>query len=275
MYSYLALPGQAVAVLVASTSRRPCCARSAGHAVRRPRAAGRHAGDPGGAGARPAVHRRAGPGPKFAPIGFALFLLSPAVVIARRLSQALNAEERSRTLEENARLREDVERMSRHDLKTPLNSILGAPACCATTPLGTGEQRELVWRAAARGYRMLEMVNLSLGLFRMETGTYDFRPQAVTCARWSRGCWWTCTRTPTPAAVTLHLGRRRPRAGVRARRRAAVLFHRRQPGEERDRGDRPGGVVTVRCSPASRWRCACTTPAKCRRTSPAASSTST
>lgn len=29
------------------------------------------------------------------------------------------------------------------------------------------------------GLRMLEMVNLSLGLFKMETGSYDFRPQAV------------------------------------------------------------------------------------------------
>jgi signal transduction histidine kinase len=28
-------------------------------------------------------------------------------------------------LAENARLREDVERMSRHDLKTPLNSMIG------------------------------------------------------------------------------------------------------------------------------------------------------
>jgi len=39
------------------------------------------------------------PDDKFAPIGFALFLLSPAVVIGRRLSQALNAEGRNRTLE--------------------------------------------------------------------------------------------------------------------------------------------------------------------------------
>jgi signal transduction histidine kinase/ActR/RegA family two-component response regulator len=120
-----------------------------------------------------------GPDRKFSPIGFALFMLSPAVVIARRLSHALNAEERNRTLEENARLREDVERMSRHDLKTPLNSILGATRLLRDDTRLTTEQRELVGVLQRAGFRMLEMVNLSLGLFKMETGTYDFRPQAV------------------------------------------------------------------------------------------------
>src|SRR5205085_3362460 len=106
-------------------------------------------------------------------------MLSPAVVIARRLSHALNAEERNRALEENARLREDVERMSRHDLKTPLNSILGAARLLRDDPRITGEQRELAEVLQHAGRRMLEMVNLSLGLFRMETGTYDLRPQPV------------------------------------------------------------------------------------------------
>ena len=116
---------------------------------------------------------------KFAPIGFALFLLSPAVVIARRMSAALNAEERSRTLEENARLREDVERISRHDMKTPLNSILGAARLLGEDRGFSSDQRELVGVLQRAGLRLLEMVNLSLGLYKMETGSYEFRPQAV------------------------------------------------------------------------------------------------
>jgi len=120
-----------------------------------------------------------GPDRKFAPVGFALFLLSPAAVIARRLHQALNAEERAQTLEENARLREDVERISRHDLKTPLNSILGAGRLLAEDRKLTRDQRELVGVLQRAGLRMLEMVNLSLGLFKIETGSYDFRPQSV------------------------------------------------------------------------------------------------
>jgi signal transduction histidine kinase/CheY-like chemotaxis protein len=116
---------------------------------------------------------------KFSPEGFALFLLSPAVVIARRLSHALNAEERSRTLEENARLREDVERMSRHDLKTPLNSILGATRLLAEGGRLDAGQRELAGVVQRAAMRMVEMVNLSLGLYRMETGSYALRPKAV------------------------------------------------------------------------------------------------
>lgn len=120
-----------------------------------------------------------GPDRKFGPLGFALFLLSPAVVIARRLTRALNAEERGRALEENARLREDVERMSRHDLKTPLNSILGVTRLLRDdTTLGQ-DQRDLVSVLQRAGLRMLEMVNLSQDLFKMEKGTYEFRTQAV------------------------------------------------------------------------------------------------
>lgn len=120
-----------------------------------------------------------GPDRKFLPAGFALFMLSPAVVIGRRLSQALNAEERARTLEENARLREDVERISRHDLKTPLNSILGVSRLLQDQPGLSAHQRELVKVLRGAGLRMLELVNLSLDLFKMETGSYEFQPQAV------------------------------------------------------------------------------------------------
>lgn len=119
------------------------------------------------------------PDRKFATLGFALFMLSPAVVIARRLSQALNAEARSRTLEENARLREDVERMSRHDLKTPLNSVLGVARLLRDDPRLASDQQELVGVLQRGGLRMLEMVSQSLGLFRIETGSYVFRPQSV------------------------------------------------------------------------------------------------
>lgn len=82
-------------------------------------------------------------------------------------------------LAENARLREDVERMSRHDLKTPLNSIIGVARMLREDATVPADQRELLGIAERASYRMLEMVNLSLDLSRMEMGTYDFRPQAV------------------------------------------------------------------------------------------------
>ena len=82
-------------------------------------------------------------------------------------------------LAENARLREDVERMSRHDLKTPLNSIIGVARLLREDASVPPEHGELLAIAERAGYRMLEMVNLSLDLARMEMGTYAFRPQAV------------------------------------------------------------------------------------------------
>lgn len=84
-------------------------------------------------------------------------------------------------LKASLRLREDVERMARHDLKTPLNSIIGATRLLAEEG-GSGSvssRRELLGVVERAGYRMLEMVNLSLDLFRMEQGRYEFRPQAV------------------------------------------------------------------------------------------------
>ena len=116
---------------------------------------------------------------RFVPVGAAVFVLMPAFLLVRRLGRALGAEARTRTLEENARLREDVERMSRHDLKTPLNSILGVARILGDDPKLPPEHRELVAVLERAGYRLLEMVNLSLGLFKMETGSYEFRPQAV------------------------------------------------------------------------------------------------
>ena len=82
-------------------------------------------------------------------------------------------------LAEVAQLREDVERMSRHDLKTPLNSIIGVARLLREDTTVTPEQRELLAIAERAGYRMLEIVNLSLDLSRMELGTYQFHAQAV------------------------------------------------------------------------------------------------
>lgn len=80
---------------------------------------------------------------------------------------------------ENARLRDDVERMSRHDLKTPLNSVIGVTRLLREDPQVRPEHRELLQITERAGYRLLELINLSLDLSRMELGSYDFRPQAV------------------------------------------------------------------------------------------------
>lgn len=86
------------------------------------------------------------------------------------------------TLKENVRLREEVERISRHDLKTPLNSILAVPRLLREERQVGPRADELLRIVERAGYRILSMVNRSLDLYKMEQGIYDFRPDAVDLA---------------------------------------------------------------------------------------------
>ena len=85
-------------------------------------------------------------------------------------------------LRESVRLREEVERMSRHDLKTPLNSVIAVSRLLREGGHVSSEDQELLSIVERAGYRILSMVNLSLDLFRMEQGNYQFRPHAVDLA---------------------------------------------------------------------------------------------
>src|SRR6185503_13793030 len=82
-------------------------------------------------------------------------------------------------LEESVRLREEVDRIGRHDLKTPLNSIIGIPRLLRDSGRLAAEDAELLAFVEQAGYRLLHMVNLSLDMFQMERGNYPFTPKAV------------------------------------------------------------------------------------------------
>lgn len=84
------------------------------------------------------------------------------------------------------RLREEVERMSRHDLKTPLNSVIAMTRLLREGGRLPREDVELLAGIERAGYRILNMVNLSLDLFRMEQGSYEFRPRPVDLAAVAR-----------------------------------------------------------------------------------------
>lgn len=76
-------------------------------------------------------------------------------------------------------LREDVERIMHHDLKNPLNGIIGLPQIMVDEPNIYEEQRELLQEIEASGRRMLSMINNSLDLFKMERGSYKYAPVPV------------------------------------------------------------------------------------------------
>jgi signal transduction histidine kinase/ActR/RegA family two-component response regulator len=93
--------------------------------------------------------------------------------------QAARLERQNETLQEHVRLREEVERIGRHDLKTPINSIVAVPRLLREEGRLGQEADELLAIVERAGYRILSMVNLSLDLYKMEQGSYVFRPAAV------------------------------------------------------------------------------------------------
>ena len=76
-------------------------------------------------------------------------------------------------------LKRDVERITRHDLKAPLNGIIGLPQIILDDYNLPQEVREFLILIKDSGYAMLKMIELSLDLYKMETGTYIFNPEPV------------------------------------------------------------------------------------------------
>ena len=111
-----------------------------------------------------------------------LFIYGADGRVARYIAAAYDVSELHRKQEElraAIRVREEVERIARHDLKTPLSSILAVPKILRERrPLDEQESR-LLGMVEGAAYRMLGMVNLSIDLYRMEQGEYRFSPRAV------------------------------------------------------------------------------------------------
>ena len=80
---------------------------------------------------------------------------------------------------EAAKLREDVDHIVRHDLKTPLNAVISFPQLLLIQENLTESGKRFVNLIAESGHRMLSMINLSLDLFKMERGVYHFMPAPV------------------------------------------------------------------------------------------------
>lgn len=88
-------------------------------------------------------------------------------------------EEQNEALRQAFSVREEVERIARHDLKTPLASIATVPRLLRERGSVAPEDDELLGTVERAAMRVLSMVNLSLDLFRMEEGTYRLRAHAV------------------------------------------------------------------------------------------------
>ncbi|EIC21878.1 sensor histidine kinase [Thiorhodovibrio frisius] len=96
-----------------------------------------------------------------------------------RIVNFLGVKESIDDSKELERIKEDVERIMRHDLKTPLNAILALPELLLLDDNLTADQRDSVTVIQESARKMRDMIELSLDLFKMETGQFDYRPQTL------------------------------------------------------------------------------------------------
>ncbi|MFZ6818524.1 response regulator [Undibacterium sp. Ji22W] len=97
----------------------------------------------------------------------------------RVVQRTQELDEKNQALQQALRTLEDVERIARHDLKTPLVSISAAPSLLRAGRTMSAHEEEILGMIEGAANRALSMVNLSLDLFRMESGSYVFRPAIV------------------------------------------------------------------------------------------------
>lgn len=87
---------------------------------------------------------------------------------------------RKKELEE---MKEDVNRMLRHDLRNPLSGIAAIPALIKGHENLTQEQKELLEAMEEAGIQMLRMLDTSLDIYKIEDGSFTFTPEKVDLAR--------------------------------------------------------------------------------------------
>jgi PAS domain S-box-containing protein len=98
--------------------------------------------------------------------------------ISRMVGINLDVTEQRRMQE----FRDDIERITRHDLKSPLATAIGVSSLLAQEPNLTEEQRDLLLMVERAGRRMLDTINVSLDLYKMETGRFELAAEPMNLA---------------------------------------------------------------------------------------------
>ncbi|SLM31579.1 Two-component hybrid sensor and regulator [Desulfamplus magnetovallimortis] len=85
----------------------------------------------------------------------------------------ISLERQNKSLIEAAALRDDVDRITKHDLKNPLNPIITLSSLLMGDRSVASRHREHLEFINKAAYSMLEMINHSLDIYKMETGKYQ------------------------------------------------------------------------------------------------------
>jgi two-component system, sensor histidine kinase and response regulator len=101
--------------------------------------------------------------------------LSAPIVKARIHNHLKLAQTLQEIIKTNS-LREDIEQITRHDLKTPLNGILGLSQILLDNPDLSDDDKEILEAIESSSYSMQDLINRSLDLMKIENGTYLYHP---------------------------------------------------------------------------------------------------
>lgn len=121
----------------------------------------------------------------------------------KRIRESL--EKQNETLKENARLREEMESINRHDLKNPLMVILNIPNLIARQPNITADQKKWIEMIEDAARKMLEMINRSIDMCKMENGTYELHAKPTDTLSVARQIATAYAEIAQKKGVTLNL----------------------------------------------------------------------
>ena len=76
------------------------------------------------------------------------------------------------TLVENSKLRADIERMTQHDLKNPLSAVISESELLIEDKWIGVDQKKQVQNILTSGYSILNLINRSLDMYKIETDAY-------------------------------------------------------------------------------------------------------
>jgi CheY-like chemotaxis protein len=114
--------------------------------------------------------------------------INPVIVQARvkthlKLKHAYEElENKNAALAEAAILRDNVDGILRHDLKSPINGIIGYTEVMAELELNP-KLEKIRGKIETLGYETLNMINRSLDLHKMEIGIYHYQPDSTNVLR--------------------------------------------------------------------------------------------
>ncbi len=124
----------------------------------------------------------------------------------------------------NSRLVEELERASRtksefvstmsHELRTPLNIILGFADMAADASFSDDERAELIARIKASGAELLDLIESTLEIGKIESGRDAVRLEPVQLAPFWNGLGAGCARLPRKNDVELHWSREVPAVSI-------------------------------------------------------------